>query len=191
MHTHETMGSKMKFKRILQLTTNSLFILIFVLLCTNRALASEADGGNRCSGISLVSAAAILGVSADNLQENSSDLMVSPDDIEKKIYKILPYNCTIRSKSNFLQFITYVTYFYNDTGQARIEFDKMRKGFESISKVDVVSDIGDASFWAGDDRFQRMVAMKGNVVIDVLSPKDFNRQKRIISLVLDNFITQL
>jgi hypothetical protein len=32
-----------------------------------------------------------------------------------------------------------------------------------------------------------MVAIKGDVVIDVLSPKDFNLQKRIIRLVLDKF----
>jgi hypothetical protein len=32
-----------------------------------------------------------------------------------------------------------------------------------------------------------MVAIKGGVVIDVLSPKEFNLQKQIIRLVLDKF----
>lgn len=32
-----------------------------------------------------------------------------------------------------------------------------------------------------------MVAIKGDTVIDVLNPKDFNLQKQIIRLVLDNF----
>lgn len=32
-----------------------------------------------------------------------------------------------------------------------------------------------------------MVAIKGDTVIDVLNPKDFNLQKQIIHLVLDNF----
>lgn len=178
----------MKFKRLLQLTTISFLFLILALLCTNsKILASETDSTNRCSGITLENAATILLVSPDDLHKTSRDLMVSPDDLQKKIYKIRPYNCTIRSKSNFLKFITYVTYVYNDPGQARIEFNKMQNGFESISKVDVVPDIGDEAFWAGDNRFQRMVAIKGDVVIDVLSPKDVNLQKQIIRLVLDKF----
>jgi hypothetical protein len=37
----------------------------------------------------------------------------------------------------------------------------------------------------GDIRFQRMVSIKGDTVIDVLSPKGFELQKQIIRLVLD------
>ncbi|MCF8057549.1 MAG: hypothetical protein K9K37_13050 [Desulfocapsa sp.] len=178
----------MKRKRLLQLVTISILFFTLGPLGTNsKAHASEKDSMNHCSSITLENAAAILAVSADDLQKSSSDLMVSPDDLEKKIYKIQPYSCTIRSKSNFLKFITYVTYVYSDSGQARIEFNKMQKGFASISKVDVVSDIGDEAFWAGDNRFQRMAAIKGNVVIDILSPKDFELKKRIIRLVLDKF----
>ena len=113
--------------------------------------------------------------------------MVSPEDLQKKIYKIPPYNCTIRSNSNFLKLITYVAYVYNDPKQARIDFNKMQHNYESLSKVDTVADIGDEAFWVGDNRFQRMVAIKGDIVIDVLSPKDFNLQKQIIRLVLDQF----
>jgi hypothetical protein len=178
----------MKFKRLFQLTTISFLFLTLGLLCTNsKILASESDSTTCCSGITLENAATILLVSPDDLHKTCRDFMVSPDDLQKKIYKIRPYNCTIRSKSNFLKLITYVTYVYNDPGQARIEFNKMQNGFESISKVDVVPDIGDKAFWAGDNRFQRMVAIKGDVVIDILSPKDFNLQKQIIRLVLDKF----
>ncbi len=178
----------MKLKRLLRLTTISILFLNLGMLCTSsKILATETDGTNRCSSITLENAATILVVSTDDLQKSSRDLMVSPEDLQKKIYKIHPYNCTIRSKSNFLKLITYVTYVYNDPGKARIEFDKMQKNFESISKVDVVPDIGDEVFWVGDNRFQRMVAIKGDVVIDVLSPKDFNLQKQIIRLVLDKF----
>ena len=63
----------------------------------------------------------------------------------------------------------------------------MKNGYGTISKVDAVPDIGDETFWAGDNRFQRMVAIKGAVVIDVLSPKDFSHQKQIIRLALDKF----
>jgi hypothetical protein len=182
------MGNIMKLKRLLRLTTISVLILNFGMLCnSSKILATETDGTNRCSSITLENAAAILLVSADDLQKSSRDLMVSPEDLEKKIYKIPPYYCTIRSKSKFLKLITYVTYVYKDSGKARIEFDKMQKNFESLSKVDVVPDIGDEAFWVGDNRFQRMVAIRGGVVIDVLSPKDFNHQKQIIRLVLDKF----
>jgi hypothetical protein len=178
----------MKFKRLLCLTAISVLFLNLGVLCTSsEILATETDGTNRCSSITLENAANILAVSTYDLQKSSRDLMVSPEDLQKKIYKIHPYNCTIRSKSNFLKLITYVTYVYNDPGKARKEFDKMQKNFESLSKVDVIPDIGDEAFWAGDNRFQRMVAIKGGVVIDVLSPKEFNLQKQIIRLVLDKF----
>ncbi len=176
----------MKLKQLIQLTTIS--ILFLGLLCANfKTLASETNGTKRCSGVTFENAATILAVSTNDLHKSSNDLMVSPEDLQKKIYKIHPYNCTIRAKSNFLKFITYTTYVYNDPGQARIDFNKMREAFGSVSKVDVVPDIGDEAFWAGDKRFQRMVAIKGDVLIDVLNPNDFSLQKRIIRMVLDKF----
>jgi len=178
----------MKLKRLLRIMTISILFFNVGMLCTNsKILATRMDGTQRCRNITLDNAAAILGVSADDLQKSSRDLVVSPEDLRKKIYKILPYNCTIRSKSNFLKLITYVTYVYNAPEQARLDFKEMQQNYESISKVDAVPDIGDEVFWVGDNRFQRMVAIKGDIVIDVLSPKDFNLQKQIIRLVLDNF----
>ena len=41
----------------------------------------------------------------------------------------------------------------------------MQNSFEAIAKVDVVPDIGDETFWVGDNRFQRMVSIKGDVVV--------------------------
>lgn len=176
----------MKLKQFVQLTTFTILFLTLGLLCANSSiLASETDNIDRCKAVSLESAAGILNVTIDELHKSSSDLMVSPDDLERKIYKTPPYTCSISSKTNFLKIITYVTYDYNDPGQARLEFDKMRNGFETVSKVDMVPDIGDAAFWAGDNRFQRMVSIKGGVVIDILSPKDFEIQKQLIRQVLD------
>jgi len=178
----------MKLKRLLRLMTISILFFNVGMLCTNsKILATRMDGTQRCRGITLENAATILGVSADDLQKSSRDLVVSPEDLRKKIYKIIPYNCTIRSKSNFLKLITYVTYVYSDPNQARLDFKKMQQNYESISKVDAVPDIGDEAFWVADNRFQRMVAIKDDTVIDVLNPKDFNLQKQIIRLVLDNF----
>jgi len=178
----------MKLKRLLRPeTTLILFLMLALLFTYSKILATETEGTHRCSGITLENAAKILVVSTDDLQKSSHDLMVSPEDLQKKIYKIPPYNCTIRSKSNFLKLITYVTYVYNDPKQARRDFNKMQQNYESLSKVDAVPDTGDKAFWVGDHRFQRMVAIKGHRVIDVLSPKDFNLQKQITHLVLDQF----
>jgi len=178
----------MRFRRLFQLTAISIFLLNLGILCTSpRILAAGTDDTGRCSSITLENAAAILGAAMADLQQSSHDLMVSPDDPREKVYSTPPFNCTIRSTANFLQSVTYVVYEFNDPGQARREFNRMREGFASVSGVEAVPDIGAEVFWAGDDRFQRMVAIKGKAMIDVLSPKDFNLQKQIISLVLDSF----
>ena len=113
--------------------------------------------------------------------------MVSPDDIKKKTFKMQPCNCAIRSNTNFLKSINYIFYVYNDHRQARIDFNKMQNNYATISKVEAVPDIGDKTFWVGDKRFQRMVSVKGDVLVDVLGPKEFDAQKQIISAVLANF----
>jgi hypothetical protein len=174
-----------KIRRLLRFTTILILFLNLGVICpSSKTFATRTDGTNRCS-ITLEDAAAILAVSVDDLHKSSRNLIVSPEDMQKKIYKIYPYNCTIRSKSNFLKLITYITYVYNDSGQARIEFNQMRKNYESTTKVDAVPGIGDGAFWVGDNRFRRMVAIKDDTVIDVLSPKDFNLQKQIIRIVFN------
>ena len=175
----------MTLKKTFRLTTISiLFIVMCILFTVLQNFASETDSTNRCNSITLESAASILVVSIDELQKSNMDIMVSPDDIKNKTFKIQPCNCAIRSKSNFLKSINYIIYEYNDHKQARIDFNKMKNNYGTISKVDVVPDIGDGTFWVGDNRFQRMVSIKGDVLVDVLSPKEFDLQKQIISLVL-------
>ena len=63
----------------------------------------------------------------------------------------------------------------------------MKNNFTTTSKVDAVSDLGNEAFWVGDKRFQRLVARQDNIVIDVLSPIDFNQQKKLIQLILATF----
>jgi hypothetical protein len=175
--------------RQLRIFTSILVLNLFIAFsCTCAdALAAKEECQDRCDGISLEKAAALLNVPVDELQQTRSDLMVSPEDIQKKIYKIHPYTCTIRSTSNFLKFISYVTYVYHDPGQARTDYETMKRGYESVSKTEEIPEIGDAAFWAGDKRFQRMVAVQGNVVIDVLSPKDLDAQRQIVLLALEAF----
>lgn len=182
----QKMGISMKLKHVLRPATIRTFLFTLALLVAgSEILASDSENNNLCSSIPLGDAASILSVPIDDLQTSSRDLLISPDDLQKKIYSIHPYNCTISSTSNFLKSIIYATYVFNDPGQARIEFNRMREGYTAVSKVEVVPDTGDETFWAGDSRFQRMVALQGNAVIDVLSPKDFTYQKQILGLVLD------
>ncbi|MDW7772209.1 MAG: hypothetical protein SCH71_04885 [Desulfobulbaceae bacterium] len=176
----------MKCRGLLRLSTISILFFTLGLLCINSEIpASETAGIDRCGSISLEEAAALLGVSVDDLARSSSDLMVSPDDLRDKIYKETPYNCSIRAKSNLLKSITYVTYVYSDPVQARIEFNRMRDGFESVSRVDEVPDAGDEAFLAGDQRFHRLIVKKGDTVIDILSPADFTLQKQVVHYILE------
>lgn len=178
----------MKFKKIFLLTTISiLFSFVCILFTIPINFAAEKDNINHCNSISLDRAATILVVSTDDLQKSNIDIMVSPDDIKKKTFKMQPYNCTIRSKTNYLKSINYIIYVYNNTGQAHIEFKKMKNNYATISKVEVVPDIGDETFWVDDNRFQRMVSIKGDVLVDILGPKEFDAQKQIISTVFGNF----
>lgn len=63
----------------------------------------------------------------------------------------------------------------------------MKNNFAIVCKVDAVPDLGDEAFWVGDKRFQRMVARRGNMLIDVLSPRNFDRQKKLIQMILATF----
>ncbi len=161
-----------------------LFAVFGMLFIGARELAAESGNTNCCGQIKAEDAATILGISVDDLQTSSSDLMVSPEDQEKKIYKVPPCRCSIRSRSNFLKSITYVIYVYNDDAQAGAEYNTMKNGFESVAKTEIVPNIGEATFWVGDNRFQRMVALKGAVVADVLSPKEFEIQKQIMARLM-------
>lgn len=166
------------------------FLIFLLNLCIPhlncRVLAAEEDTAARCDAVPLENAAAILNVPVGDLEISSNDLVVSPEDIHNEVYKVPPYNCTIRAKSNFLNSITYVTYIYGDPVQARIEFNRMREGFESVSRIDEVPDVGDEAFLAGDKRFQRLVVKTGEAVVDILSPKEFNLQKIIALLVVED-----
>jgi hypothetical protein len=178
----------MQLKKIVRLTSIwILFLVVCMLFIAPWNVAAKTDSTSRCNSITLENAATILVVSTDDLQKSNTDIMVSPDDIKNKTFKMQPYNCAIRSKSNFLKGINYIIYVYNDLGQARIDFKKMQNSYAAISKVDVVPDIGDVTFWVSDNRFQRMVSIKGDIVVDVLSPKEFDLQKQIVRLVLGKF----
>lgn len=178
----------MKPGRFLRLTRIAIICCTAALLATNPILsASATDNTSHCSGITLADAAAVLDVPIDDLVKNSNEIMVSPEDAKNKTYKAQPHSCSIKSKSDFFKFITYVTYVHRSADKAGIEFNRMQKGFESITTVDNITDIGDKAFWVSDNRFKRLVSLKGNVVIDVLSPKDFELQKRIGQLVLEKF----
>lgn len=160
------------------------FMLVTVLAAADGLFAAEPDSTLRCGDIALEEAAAILGVPVGDVVRSSTDIMVSPEEKEKNIYTVPPYTCSFRSQSNFLKTITYMTYIYADKKRAHREFLTMKNGFAAVAAVESVDRLGEEVFWVGDSRFQRMVAVQGNTVIDVLAPKEASLQKSILRLVL-------
>ena len=150
-----------------------------------KAFASESNTENLCSFIPLEKAAEILSLPANDLQKNHRDLMVSPEDVKNKTYKQPPLSCTIRSKSSFLKMITYVIYVFNDPSHAQEELKKIKEGFETVSEVEMIKGMGEEAFWAGDKRFQRLVARKNNKMVDILNPKEFKFQVDMMQMVMD------
>jgi hypothetical protein len=146
--------------------------------------AAGPGAAGRCDSIPLENAAAILEVPVEDLEVTSVDLVVSPEDLRNQVYRNHPYNCTIRSRENLLKSIRYVTYPYSEPVQARMEFIRMRDGFAAVSEIEELPDVGDEAFRAGDKRFQRLVVMHGEVVIDILSPPELHLQKMIALFVL-------
>jgi len=162
------------------------FFLFFALLSAHLEISAAGQKGTSlCDSITLENGAVILAVSVSDLQKSSSDLLISPDDIEKQIYRAPPYKCTMRSKTNFLKSLSYIIYVYNNSEQARTEFNKMKKSFATVAKVDQIPGLGDETFRVEDSRFQRMVSIKGDLVLDVLNPKESNLQEQIVRLVLE------
>jgi hypothetical protein len=167
-------------------------IFVYFLACGfpyagTTAIAMEKGDTGGCDGISIEEAAVILGKSPDDLLKSSNDGLVSPDDIRKKTYKVPPCTCRIKSKSDYLKSVNYIIYIYNDPGRARDDFDTMRTDFKVVAKVDDTPGLGDQAFRAVNSHLERMVALKGGVLIDVLTPGDFARQKRVVELVLREF----
>jgi len=78
------------------------------------------------------------------------------------------------------------------TGIRRIEavtgygaLETFQRDFSTVSRVEEVPGLGDETFRVDDKRFQRMIAIKGGIMIDVLTPADPNLQKQLLRLVLD------
>ncbi len=134
--------------------------------------------------ISSAKAAAILDIKPTDLGVRSFPQMVSPDDTKNKTYKVPPCSYGYRSKSNFRKAFSYVVYTYNDPQRARRDYTTMKGNFSTAAKVEELSGLGDAAFWVNDSRFPRLVAVKGNVLIDVMNPRDVKLRKQVAALVL-------
>ena len=175
----------MKINRLPKAASMVILMVIIAFLAADvGSIASAGETTHSCCNISLADAAGILDVPSQDLQKHSRELMLSPEQLKKNIYKKHPCSCSIREKGNFLKIIAYRIYEYNKPRQAHMDFEQMKQGFASCSTVDVVPDLGDEAFWAGDKRFRRLVAVQKNVMIDVSNPSDFELNRKIIRLVL-------
>jgi len=176
----------MTIRKALKITSLWVFILGSGFLYSDfKTFASESDIENLCSFIVIEKAAAILSLPENDLQKSHRELMVSPEDVKNKTYEQPPLSCSIQSKSNFFKMITYVIYVFNEPSHAQVELKKMRERFETVSEVEMIKGMGGEAFWAGDKRFQRLVARKNNKMIDVLRPKEFKLQVDIMQTIMD------
>lgn len=98
---------------------------------------------------------------------------------------LMPNLCAFRSKSNFLKQLSFSAYQEASPETAQRELEKLKQGFTFLSEIEAVAGLGDEAFWAGNDRLKRMVARKGPLLIDVLNPKDFEQQKRLLQILLE------
>lgn len=169
------------YRFLLRVTIALMTAVVFIISGT----ALFADETDRCHGISLQQASAILGISPDDIHVSCQEIMISPEDIEKKIYRNPPYSCSFRSASNFLKSIHYNVYIFSSGMLAETEFNTLKTNFNTVAKTDPIQGAGDTAFRVEDKRFQRTVGLKKKVLVDVLSPKEGDLQKQVLALVLE------
>lgn len=172
-------------KRLLLLIVFFNVTLLISVLDTSNLYSADSDGMRLCEAVTLQDAASVLAVNPEDLKFANRELMVSPEDLKNKLYISAPCLCSIRSTSDFSKSINYMTYIFSDAKMAKTEFEKMLNNYETVAKVDMVEKTGDSAFRVEDQRFQRTVVVKDEVLIDVLNPTDFASQMRIIRLVMD------
>lgn len=164
----------------------SVFILIWMASLFPGMVLFAADA-NLCTGITVREAAGMLGVPESDIRAAGHEIPVSPDDIKNKVYKTPPCNCSFRSTTDFLKSVNYVVYVFSSDKQAVREFNTMKANYETVSQTQAVAETGDMAFRVDDKRFQRMVGLKKNVLVDVLSPKTAELQQQIIEQVLKTY----
>jgi len=148
------------------------FLCGFFLGYATTAAAAASKGRGPCQAVSKAQAADILGV-------QQSDLLVQTFDD-------LPSRCVIRSKSNFLKSISFSVYHEGSAAEAKRDFDKMRQALGILSKIETVPGLGDAAFWAGNDRVKRLALIKDSVFIDIRSPRKRAQQEKIARILLSD-----
>jgi len=165
-------------------------MLLFLSSTFIQATAGEEDGKIPacCQDISTQELASILQISPDDIIIKGYYEPVSPEDKKNKLYKVPPCRCRLSSRSSFLKAASYVVYVFNDPVQAKQSFLEMKENFSTAAEVKDLSGIGVQAFWVDDDRFCRSLAYKGNVMVDVMSPRKEKLQKRVLSIVLEKEI---
>jgi len=174
----------MRVRRHLNIVNVFVFVMAFGFVIPGSGAASGKTGKVCTYKIPPDKAAALLSISSNDLSINILGKMVSPDDIKAKTYKVPPCGYYYRSKTSFSKSISYTVYIYNDPRRALADYERIKGNFSTVSKVEAVPMLGDKAFWAGDDRFRRLVAIKGNLLIDVVRPGDLQRKREIVRMVL-------
>ncbi len=158
-------------------------VFLVTLLC---GTAMVQAGHGCCTEITKGDAAAILDIGPGQILSSPSVQLVSPEDTKNKVYKWPPCRCSFRSKSNFSKAISYSVYVFNDAPKGLSTLDTMKKNFETVSDVEELEIPGCRAFRVKDDRFHRLVALKGNVLVDILNPPPVELQKKLAAMILES-----
>ena len=120
-----------------------------------------------CGGMTKDVAAEILGVPAEQVEYSFSDQLNM---------------CSYRV--NLIKSVNYAVYAEPNAVTAEAEMAKVVDGLTYLAACEPVAGIGDAAFYCGGDRADRLLARKGAVWIDVQTPSGQQAKKRVAEQVL-------
>ena len=120
-----------------------------------------------CGGMTKDVAAEILGVPAEQVEYSFSDQLNM---------------CSYRV--NLIKSVNYAVYAEPNAVTAEAEMAKVVDGLTYLAACEPVAGIGDASFYCGGDRADRLLVRKGAVWIDVQTPSGLEAKKRVAEQVL-------
>lgn len=122
-----------------------------------------------CGGLDAAQAAAILHIPAS--------AVTGPQQLRT-------FSCIYRSRKDYYKSITFNVYVEKSAAVAQRNLDKLKDGLAVLSKIVAVGGLGDAAWRAPDSRVRRLLARKGAVWIDIVTPGDEASQVHIARIVL-------
>ena len=91
-----------------------------------------------------------------------------------------------RAKDDFYKSVSFNVYPEDSAPEAARKLEAEKEGLAVLSPVKALDKLGDEAYRLPDPRVKRLLMRKGRVWLDVTTPGDEARQKRIAQIVLKN-----